>query len=109
MGKRAWKIDLCAKHEEQYQQTIEQMAQHAQVIKLPGGFPSPGAHPARRIQKRTTAEREVDKVTRQLARDAGAAVSDRGRLPARIVAKYGERAKIEVADRRRRRRQAQAR
>jgi nucleoid-associated protein Lsr2 len=75
---RDYEIDLCVKHSDKFDETISRYAQRARKTSL---------RPAR-VKRRTAAHRQHSANVRAWAKKSGIAVSDRGRIPADVVARY---------------------
>lgn len=75
---RDYEIDLCAKHSEKFDEAISRYAQRARKS---SGRPV-------RVKRRTAAHRQHSANVRAWAKKTGIAVSDRGRIPADVVARY---------------------
>jgi hypothetical protein len=75
---RDYEIDLCAKHSEKFDEAISRYAQRARKS---SGRPA-------RVKRRTAAHRQHSASVRAWAKKTGIAVSDRGRIPADVVARY---------------------
>lgn len=76
---RDYEIDLCTKHSEKFDEAISRYAQRARRS---------SGRPARGAKRRTAAHRQHSASVRAWAKKAGIAVSDRGRIPADVVARY---------------------
>ena len=75
---RDYEIDLCAKHSEKFDEAISRYTQRARKS---SGRPV-------RVKRRTAANRQHSASVRAWAKKTGIAVSDRGRIPADVVARY---------------------
>jgi nucleoid-associated protein Lsr2 len=75
---RDYEIDLCAKHSQKLDEVIQRYAEHARRASARPG----------RTKRRTTAHRQHSAAIRTWAKEAGIAVSDRGRIPADVVNRY---------------------
>jgi hypothetical protein len=75
---RDYEIDLCSKHSDKFDEAISRYAQRARKS---SGRPV-------RIKRRTAAHRQHSANVRAWAKKAGIGVSDRGRIPADVVARY---------------------
>ena len=75
---RDYEIDLCTKHSEKFDETISRYAQRARKSSV---------RPVR-AKRRTAAHRQHSANVRAWAKKTGIAVSDRGRIPADVVARY---------------------
>ena len=76
---RDYEIDLCAKHSQKFDDVVGRYAQHARRA---------AAARAGKTKRRTTAHRQHSAAIRSWAKETGIAVSDRGRIPADVVARY---------------------
>jgi nucleoid-associated protein Lsr2 len=76
---RDYEIDLCQRHSDTFDETISRYAEHARMS---------SAAPGRSAKRRTAAHRQHSASVRAWARQAGIEVSDRGRIPADVVARY---------------------
>ena len=76
---RDYEIDLCQQHSDTFDETIGQYAEHARMSSAPVG---------RTAKRRTAAHRQHSASVRAWAKQAGITVSDRGRIPAEVVARY---------------------
>ncbi len=76
---RDYEIDLCRQHSEKFDETIGRYAEHARKS---------SARPVRAAKRRTAAHRQHSASVRAWAKEAGVTVSDRGRIPAEVVARY---------------------
>ena len=75
---RDYEIDLCTKHSQKFDDVVGRYAQLARRASARVG----------RTKRRTTAHRQHSAAIRRWAKDSGIAVSDRGRIPADVVASY---------------------
>ena len=75
---RDYEIDLCAKHSQKFDDVVGRYADHARRASAR----------AARAKRRTTAHRQHSAAIRSWAKETGIAVSDRGRIPADVVARY---------------------
>jgi len=75
---RDYEIDLCTKHSQKFDDVVGRYADHARR----------SASRAARTKRRTTAHRQHSAAIRSWAKETGIAVSDRGRIPADVVARY---------------------
>lgn len=75
---RDYEIDLCEKHSQRFDEVIQRFAEKARKV------PSRSNRPKRR----TTAHRQRSAEIRSWAKQSGMEVSDRGRIPAHVIAKY---------------------
>jgi hypothetical protein len=75
---RDYEIDLCSKHSDKFDEAISRYAQRARKS---SGRPV-------RVKRRTAAHRQHSANVRAWAKKTGIVVSDRGRIPADVVARY---------------------
>ena len=75
---RDYEIDLCEKHSQKFDEVISRFAEKARKVASRGGRP----------KRRTTAHRQRSADIRAWAKHSGMEVSDRGRIPANVIAKY---------------------
>ncbi|MBO0831257.1 MAG: Lsr2 family protein [Actinobacteria bacterium] len=75
---RDYEIDLCERHSEKFDEVIGRFAEKARKLSSRAGKP----------KRRTTANRQRSADIRAWAKQNGWAVSDRGRIPANVIAKY---------------------
>lgn len=75
---RDYEIDLCERHSEKFDEVIGRFAEKARKKSSRAGKP----------KRRTTANRQRSADIRAWAKQNGWAVSDRGRIPANVIAKY---------------------
>ena len=75
---RDYEIDLCSKHSQKFDDVVGRYAQRARRASARPG----------RTKRRTTAHRQHSAAVRSWAKESGIAVSDRGRIPADVVANY---------------------
>ena len=73
-----YEIDLCARHGEKLGEVVGKFAEHARKATVRG--------PKRR--RRTTANRQRSAQIRAWAKSSGIEVSDRGRIPGRVLAGF---------------------
>ena len=73
-----YEIDLCARHSEKLSEVVGKFAEHARRTTVKG--------PRRR--RRTTANRQRSAQIRAWAKRSGIEVSDRGRIPGRVLAGF---------------------
>jgi hypothetical protein len=80
---REYEIDLCAKHSEKFREMVGKFAEHARRGTVKGA----------KRRRRTAANRQRSAEIRAWAKKSGMEVSDRGRIPAHVVAGFesGER------------------
>jgi len=75
---RDYEIDLCEKHSQKFDEVIKRFANKAR--KVTGRMTRP--------KRRTAAHRQHSAQVRAWAKTNGIEVSDRGRIPAQVIAKY---------------------
>ncbi len=75
---RDYEIDLCEKHSQKFDEVVSRFADKARRA----------SSRATRTKRRTTANRQRSADIRSWAKDSGITVSDRGRIPSQIIAKY---------------------
>lgn len=75
---RDYEIDLCSKHSDKFDEAISRYAERARKS---SGRPA-------RAMRRTAAHRQHSANVRAWAKKMGIEVSDRGRIPADVVARY---------------------
>ena len=75
---REYEIDLCAKHSQKFDDVVGRYAERARRASARPG----------RTKRRTTAHRQHSAAIRSWAKQTGISVSDRGRIPADVVARY---------------------
>jgi hypothetical protein len=75
---RDYEIDLCERHSQKFDEVVGRFAQRAR--KLSGRVGRP--------KRRTAAHRQRSADIRAWAKSSGMEVSDRGRIPANVIAKY---------------------
>jgi hypothetical protein len=73
-----YEIDLCRKHSEKLDEAMQRFA--AKARKATG---RPG-----RVKRRTAAHRQRSAQIRAWAKRSGIEISERGRIPAQVIAKY---------------------
>ena len=75
---RDYEIDLCVRHSNRFDETINRYAEHARKssVRPPN------------VKRRTTAHRQHSASVRAWAKTMGIAVGDRGRIPADVVSRY---------------------
>jgi DNA polymerase/3'-5' exonuclease PolX len=76
----AYEIDVCSKHAKELREKIGQYADHSRKSSLAGGV--------RRRRSRSGPGRERSGEIRAWAKQRGYKVSERGRIPATIIAEY---------------------
>jgi hypothetical protein len=75
---RDYEIDLCERHSQKFDETMKRFADRARKVSTKVG----------RTKRRTTAHRRRSAEIRAWAKRSGMEVSDRGRIPAQVIAKY---------------------
>ena len=75
---RDYEIDLCSKHSQKFDDIVGRYAERARRA----------AARVSRTKRRTTAHRQHSAAIRSWAKESGIAVSDRGRIPSDVVARY---------------------
>jgi len=75
---RDYEIDLCEKHSQKFDEVLQRFADKARKVTNRVGKP----------KRRTTAHRQRSADIRAWAKHSGMDVSDRGRIPANVIAKY---------------------
>ncbi len=75
---RDYEIDLCEKHSEKFDEVFRRFADRARKVTGRVG----------RTKRRTAAHRQHSAEVRAWAKRSGIDVSDRGRIPANVIAKY---------------------
>lgn len=75
---RDYEIDLCEKHSQKFDEVLARFAEKARKVTNRVGKP----------KRRTTAHRQRSADIRAWAKQSGMDVSDRGRIPAGVIAKY---------------------
>jgi Lsr2 len=75
---RDYEIDLCEKHSEKFDEVLQRFKEKARRVTSRVGKP----------KRRTTAHRQHSAEIRAWAKQNGMDVSDRGRIPAGVIAKY---------------------
>jgi Lsr2 len=75
---RDYEIDLCEKHSQKFDEVLKRFADKARRA----------TGRATRTKRRTTANRQRSADIRSWAKQSGITVSDRGRIPAQVIAKY---------------------
>jgi Lsr2 len=75
---RDYEIDLCERHSQKFDEVISKFAEKARKVTGRGTRP----------KRRTTAHRQRSADIRAWAKQSGMEVSDRGRIPANVIAKY---------------------
>ena len=75
---RDYEIDLCEKHSQKFDEALKRFADKARRT----------TGRVTRTKRRTTANRQHSADIRSWAKQSGITVSDRGRIPAQVIAKY---------------------
>lgn len=75
---RDYEIDLCEKHSQKFDEVIGRFAEKARKVTNRVGKP----------KRRTAAHRQRSAEIRAWAKQSGMEVSERGRIPANVIAKY---------------------
>ena len=75
---RDYEIDLCERHSQKFDEVLQRFAEKARRVTGRVGRP----------KRRTTAHRQRSAEIRAWAKRSGMDVSDRGRIPANVIAKY---------------------
>ncbi len=75
---RDYEIDLCERHSQKFDETLTRFAEKARRVTSRVGRP----------KRRTAAHRQRSADIRAWAKSSGIKVSDRGRIPAQVIAKY---------------------
>lgn len=75
---RDYEIDLCEKHSQKFDEVLSRFAEKARKVTNRVGKP----------KRRTTAHRQRSADIRAWAKQSGMDVSERGRIPANVIAKY---------------------
>ena len=75
---RDYEIDLCEKHSQKFDEVVKRFADRARKVSTKVG----------RTKRRTTAHRPRSAEIRAWAKRTDMEVSDRGRIPAQVIAKY---------------------
>ncbi len=75
---RDYEIDLCEKHSEKFDEALKRFADKARKV----------TGKVTRTKRRTAAHRKHSADIRAWAKQSGIAVSDRGRIPAQVIARY---------------------
>jgi len=75
---RDYEIDLCEKHSQKFDEVLKRFADKARKVTNRVGKP----------KRRTTAHRQRSAEIRSWAKQSGMDVSERGRIPANVIAKY---------------------
>jgi hypothetical protein len=73
-----YEIDLCAKHSEKFREMVGKFAEHARRGTVRGA----------KRRRRTAANRQRSAEIRAWAKKSGIEVSDRGRIPAHVLAGF---------------------
>ena len=75
---RDYEIDLCEKHSQKFDEAVKRFADKARKVSSRMSRP----------KRRTAAHRQRSADIRAWAKRSGIDVSDRGRIPAQVIAKY---------------------
>jgi Lsr2 len=75
---RDYEIDLCEKHSQRFDEALKRFADHARKV----------TGRVTRTKRRTAAHRQRSADIRAWAKASGIEVSDRGRIPAQVIADY---------------------
>ena len=75
---RDYEIDLCERHSQKFDEVVRRFAEKARKVTTRVGKP----------KRRTAAHRQRSAEIRAWARQSGMEVSERGRIPANVIAKY---------------------
>ncbi len=75
---RDYEIDLCEKHSQKFDEVLSRFEEKARKV----------TNRVSRPKRRTTAHRQRSAEIRAWAKRSGMEVSDRGRIPANVIAKY---------------------
>ena len=75
---RDYEIDLCERHSQKFDETMHRFADRARKVSSRVG----------KTKRRTTAHRKRSAEIRAWAKRSGMDVSDRGRIPTQVIAKY---------------------
>jgi hypothetical protein len=75
---RDYEIDLCERHSQKFDEVVGRYAERARKVSSRIGRP----------KRRTAAHRQRSADIRAWAKHSGMEVSDRGRIPANVIAKY---------------------
>jgi len=75
---RDYEIDLCEKHSQKFDEAVKRFADKARKVSSRMSRP----------KRRTAAHRQRSADIRAWAKHSGIEVSDRGRIPAQVIAKY---------------------
>jgi hypothetical protein len=75
---RDYEIDLCERHSQKFDEVVSRFTERARKVTSRAGRP----------KRRTTAHRQRSADIRAWAKQSGMEVSDRGRIPADVIAKY---------------------
>ena len=81
---RDYEIDLCEKHSQKFDEVLSRFADKARKVTNRVGKP----------KRRTTAHRQRSADIRAWAKQSGMDVSERGRIPASVIAKWGDGANL---------------
>lgn len=75
---RDYEIDLCERHSQRFDEAVSRFTEKARRVTGRSARP----------RRRTTAHRQRSADIRAWAKQSGMEVSDRGRIPANVIAKY---------------------
>ena len=75
---RDYEIDLCERHSQKFDEVLSRFAEKARKV----------TNRVSKPKRRTTAHRQRSAQIREWAKQSGMDVSDRGRIPANVIAKY---------------------
>ena len=75
---RDYEIDLCERHSQKFDEVVGRFAEKARKVSARAAKP----------KRRTAAHRQRSADIRAWAKQSGMEVSDRGRIPANVIAKY---------------------
>jgi Lsr2 len=75
---RDYEIDLCEKHSEKFDEALKRFAEKARKV----------TGRVTRTKRRTAAHRQHSAAIRAWAKRSGIEVSDRGRIPSEVIARY---------------------
>lgn len=75
---RDYEIDLCERHSQKFDEVMKRFSEKARKVSTKVG----------RTKRRTTAHRRRSAEIRAWAKRSGMEVSDRGRIPSQVIAKY---------------------
>lgn len=75
---RDYELDLCEKHSQKFDEVMKKFVERARKVTARGS----------RVKRRTAAHRQHSAAVRAWARESGMEISERGRIPAEVIAKY---------------------